>query len=310
MTFFSIIVPFHNALESLTPLLDSILSQHYSDCEVIVVDDCSTSCSSSDVRSLLADFPITTRYYSIDKGHKKSAVNHGVKNIDPSSDLIAVLDDDDLLYPGILHVVSNLWSGLPPHLKSNLSGITCNSVDENGCLVGTLFPSDIYIGTELGLRRQGVKGDKFNFKRSDIMKLYPYPQSIPGYVPESIVWNLIEVSYSSIYINTIGRIYDQSRQFEKKRNPARLKRSTAPGRLLESTMVLQNFYFYRFPSYILRIILNWYRFVLHMFTSRNFYRPSHGFYMISFLLLPFAPIGVSLYIYDLFLSFSRRRFMF
>ena len=104
----SVIVPLYNKRQSIVTTLDSVLSQTYTNFEIIVVDDGSTD-GSGDIVKSIQDARI--KYYYKENGGVSSARNFGVGKT--QSDLIALLDGDDLWQPEYLEEMMSLIDMTP-----------------------------------------------------------------------------------------------------------------------------------------------------------------------------------------------------
>ena len=91
-TLFSIVIPLYNKGKYIADTLASVLSQTYTDFEVIVVDDGSTDDGASTVKAV-ADSRV--RYYYKDNGGVSSARNYGVAKA--NGEWIYILDADDIM---------------------------------------------------------------------------------------------------------------------------------------------------------------------------------------------------------------------
>jgi hypothetical protein len=88
--------------------------------------------------------------------------------------------------------------------------------------------------------RYKVKGDKFGFQRTDVLRSVPIPE-IPGYggyIPTRIVWRAIARRYKTRFVNESLRVYwhDQGPGLS---HPVD-KWANAPGRMLEAADLLNN----------------------------------------------------------------------
>lgn len=96
---FSIIIPVYNVNLYLKDCVESILNQHFNDCEIILVDD-----GSSDGSELICDY-YSNKYHNITVIHKKNegpgiARNVGIRS--SSGKYIIFLDSDDMLVENAL----------------------------------------------------------------------------------------------------------------------------------------------------------------------------------------------------------------
>jgi len=89
----SVIIPTYNRARYLKSSIDSVLSQTYTDIELIVVDDGSTD----NTKEVVQKYDNKIIYEHIPNGGVANARNHGMKLA--SGDYIAYLDSDDLYYP-------------------------------------------------------------------------------------------------------------------------------------------------------------------------------------------------------------------
>lgn len=92
---FSVVVPVYNVEDYLVDCVQSVINQHFSSCEIILVDD-----GSKDRSGQMCD-QLAKKYYQVKVVHQKNgglsaARNTGIKN--SSGEYLVFLDSDDLLY--------------------------------------------------------------------------------------------------------------------------------------------------------------------------------------------------------------------
>lgn len=100
----SIIIPAYNAAAYLTRCLDSIFSQGYGDCEVIVIDDGSTDGTAA----LLEGYPQAKVIRQENHG-MATARNRGID--EAKGEYILFVDSDDLLTDNALHALASELAG-------------------------------------------------------------------------------------------------------------------------------------------------------------------------------------------------------
>jgi glycosyltransferase involved in cell wall biosynthesis len=100
---FSIIVPTYNRAHLLSKTINSILSQTYTNFEIIIVDDGSTDNTEELVQSMLSD---KISYYKKQNGERAAARNYG--SLQAKGDYINWFDSDDLMLPNHLHESAEL----------------------------------------------------------------------------------------------------------------------------------------------------------------------------------------------------------
>lgn len=105
---FSIVTPLYNKEQYISDTIDSVLSQTYSDFEMIIVDDNSTDKSIDIVRSY-KDSRI--RLYTKPNGGVSAARNYGMSKCE--GEIICFLDADDLWKPKYLEVLDVITDKYP-----------------------------------------------------------------------------------------------------------------------------------------------------------------------------------------------------
>ncbi len=106
MPFFSIVIPTYNRAHLIEKTIRSVLSQDFTDFEIIAVDDGSTDATKA---VILAINDPRILYIYQENGERGKARNTGVKNA--SGTYVFFLDSDDLIYPDHLsHALKNLES--------------------------------------------------------------------------------------------------------------------------------------------------------------------------------------------------------
>jgi glycosyltransferase involved in cell wall biosynthesis len=93
---FSVVVPVHNREKIVRPTIDSILSQTFTDYEIIVVDDGSTDGTADVLRSY------GTKIRAIRQANRGPEVARDRGIIESTGEYVALLDSDDLLWPHAL----------------------------------------------------------------------------------------------------------------------------------------------------------------------------------------------------------------
>ena len=261
---FSVITPSFNGASTLHRVYNSLCQQTFRDFEWIIVDDGSTDDTSDMARCYQqnANFPIV--YYWQENSHKKTAVNRGVDLA--SGEFILVADNDDELTDTALETFSYYWQTIPEDSRNFFSGVTGLCVDEYGEMIGDFFPHSRLISTDLEMRLvYGVKGEKWGVKRAEVMRCFPYPENIPGYVPEGLVWSRIDRTYKTLYVNDVVRIYYLERQRAKLKLRGKDARLKCAGRLYAATEALQeHFTIYRkSPCELVKLAINYCRYSFH-----------------------------------------------
>lgn len=204
---FTVFTPTFNRKHTLGRVLESLKAQTLRDFEWLIVDDGSTDDTEPLIRQWQdeVDFPI--RYIYQKHAGKPVAFNRGVQ--EARGALFLTLDSDDACVPEALERLKFHWESIPAAEKGEFSGITVLCKDEEGRLVGTPFPKDILDCHSIELAwKYGVRGEKWGFHRSDVLRRFPFP-IIPQelFVPEGVVWNRIGRAYRMRCVNESLRVF-------------------------------------------------------------------------------------------------------
>src|SRR3546814_20095479 len=88
--------------------------------------------------------------------------------------------------------MARVWSGIESVARDRYAAITGLCAFPDGRVVGDLYPRDVMDATSLDMTfRYGVGGEKFGCMRTAVLRRFPFPEEIPGFVPESLVWRPI-----------------------------------------------------------------------------------------------------------------------
>jgi glycosyltransferase involved in cell wall biosynthesis len=228
---FTVFTPTLDRAHTLERVYGSLVSQTFRDFEWIVVDDGSSDGTEGLVRAwqASADFPI--RYVYQEHRGKHVAMNRAVAAA--RGELFLTVDSDDSFVPTALERFKYHWDSIPVAERDRFSAVTALVADEHRRLIGTRFPRDPTDSNALEIRfRYKVRGDKWGFQRTDVMRSYPFPE-IEGYrglIPEGIVWNAIAQRYKERYVNEILLVAWQDQ-------PTRLSRPIHRGESAEGAML-------------------------------------------------------------------------
>lgn len=206
---FTVYTGTRNRARTLHRPYESLRSQTFRDFEWLVVDNDSTDGTQELIAQWQAeaDFPI--RYIRhANRGH------HGSSNVaarEARGELFLTLDSDDGAVPEALERFKAIWDDIPADRRDRYSAVTALAVDENGAPTGDPYPSDIVDSnaTEMYYRYK-VRGEKWGFQRTDVMRAHPYP-TIAGYtgmMSSHLVWGDIGRKFLTRYVNEyLGVVY-------------------------------------------------------------------------------------------------------
>ena len=204
---FTVFTPTFNRVHTLHRVYESLKAQTFRHFEWVIVDDGSMDNTHELVKEWQneADFPI--RYFWQPNKGKHEAFRRGLEQA--QGEFFLPFDSDDACIPEALERFKFHWDSIPAEEKHLFSGVCGLCKDQYGRLVGNRFPFDITDSDSLEIYyRYGVKGEKWGFQRSEVLRRYPFPE-VEGarYVPEGVVWNAIAKSYKNRFVNEVLRVY-------------------------------------------------------------------------------------------------------
>ena len=142
----SVIIPTYNRSDLLKDAIASVLSQNYSDYEIIIVDDGSTD----DTQAVVSSYKSPKIIYFFQNNCGRSAArNSGISLA--RGEYIAFLDSDDIFMPNKLELQTSF---LDAHTSYGMVYSYANNVDENrqflthhydGNLSGQIYPDMLFI---------------------------------------------------------------------------------------------------------------------------------------------------------------------
>ena len=198
-----------NRRERLRRVYECLRRQTFRRFEWIIVDDGSTDGTGGDVEnwSAAAHFPIRYRYQ---KNSGKGAAYNVALEV-ASGDFFLVVDSDDSFVPTALERLIFHWCSIPQTMKESFSGVAVLCQDPNGKIIGRSYPAAG--GDEYPVRmlaRGYLKGEKWGFHRTEVLRRYPCPQfEGETYVPDGLIWNRVGSRYRQRHVNEALRVYEQ-----------------------------------------------------------------------------------------------------
>jgi glycosyltransferase involved in cell wall biosynthesis len=204
---FTVFTPTFNRASTLHRVYESLRAQTFRDFEWLIVDDGSTDGSRELIERWTTESEFPIRYiYQTNQG-KPAAFNLGVQNA--QGELFLTLDSDDCCVPNALERLQSHWEGIPKSEKHRFSAVTVLCRDQNGRLVGDKFPRDVWDADSVELYfKYHVKGEKWGFHRTDVLKQFPFPVvRNTKFVSEAVVWFAISRAYKTRFVNEALRVY-------------------------------------------------------------------------------------------------------
>lgn len=299
---FTVFTATYNRAYALPRVYESLRAQIYRNFEWVVVDDGSIDGTNELVKKWQkeAEFPI--HYLWQPNRGKHVALNRGVQ--EARGEFFLALDSDDACVPEALERFKFHWDSIPIEQRGLFTGVTALCRDQNGKIVGDYFPFNPTDSDSLEIHyRYKVRGEKWGFQRSDVLRQYPFPE-VKGamYVPEGVVWSAIAKSYKTRFVNEVLRIYFIQNTFSSDQitrltsNPSRNARG---GAFYYEFRLNEEITWFRYnPWDFLRSAGNYVRFSLHsgigILRMLRKIRPT----LAKFLFLIALPIGGTVFILE------------
>ena len=198
---FTVFTPTYNRAHTLHRVWESLAAQTFRDFEWLVCDDGSTDGTAALVARFAHEAPFPVRYLRQENQGKHVAFNHGVR--EAHGELFLTLDSDDRCVAEALERLKLHWDSIPAGDRPGFSAVSALCVDEHGRLVGDRFPFDPTDSDSLEIRyRFRVRGDKWGFHRTDVLREHPYPvRADARHIPPGFVWRAIARRYRTRYVN-------------------------------------------------------------------------------------------------------------
>jgi hypothetical protein len=300
---FTVFTPVYNRARTLPRVWESLKAQTFRDFEWLVVDDGSTDGTRELVAEYMKTAPFPVRYFWQENQHKKVA--HNLAAREASGEVVLGFDSDDACLPNSLERLWHHWKSIPDAERDQFSAVTVLCQDENGEIVGDRFPGGDFIDStsvEIG-HRYRVRGEKWGFHRTEVLRRFPFPTNVKGYVPESFVWVQIDRLYKTRYVNEPLRIYYRDTADSQITTMVRDPRPGADGAVVGTAAELSASarYFFHDPVCLAKTAANLVRLLLH--SSFDFERKlelgwTQQSWPARLLLLAMAPIGVAAWLRD------------
>jgi len=204
---FTVFTSTFNRSYLLGTVYNCLKNQTFKDFEWIIIDDGSTDDTKKIVESWQKESIFLIRYYYQKNMGLHAAINHGVKKA--RGKLFLQMDSDDMCEPIALEKFKYYWDSIPEVKQAQFSAVTVLCKNKEGNIVGDKFPKDIFDSNTIEIHdRFKIKGEKWGFHRTEILKKYPFPVFIgEKRVPSSLIWNRISLKYKTRYVNEALKRY-------------------------------------------------------------------------------------------------------
>ena len=171
MATLTVFTPTFNRAYCLHLCYESLLRQTCTDFEWLVVDDGSTDNTRELVNGWIQDGKISVRYIYKENGGMHTGYNTAYDNID--TELAVCIDSDDYMPDDAVEKIVTFWH---QNKDERYAGIIGLDITVGGDLIGTRLP-DVKSATVYDLyNRMGVKGDKKQVYRPELIRPFRSPQ--------------------------------------------------------------------------------------------------------------------------------------
>lgn len=188
----------YDRVGTLERLWRSLLGQTFRDFEWLVVDDGSTDGTDAACAEWARSSPFPIEHVWQPNRGKHVALNRGVERA--RGRMCAMMDSDDWYLPNALERMLHHWGAIED--ESGYASVEGLTLRPDGSLVGTRFPADVFDSDTFEIRAvHGVRGDTMGMHRTEVLRAFPFPEDLGGFVPEAVVWNRIAERFRSRFVN-------------------------------------------------------------------------------------------------------------
>ena len=201
----TVITTTYNRAYCLHQVYESLLRQDTNNFTWLVVDDGSTDDTNEKVAAWQAEGKVDIQYAYKPNGGMHTARNLGYELA--KTELNVIIDSDDWVAENVISKIINFWN---KNKRDDIAGIIALDAAPDGKVIGSPMPSEIkechfhdFFGKYKGY------GDKKLIYRSDLTKLYPYPE-YPGekFYPASYKFMMLDKQYTMLLMDEIVCIAD------------------------------------------------------------------------------------------------------
>lgn len=194
----TIFTPAYNRAHTISRTYESLLRQTCKDFEWLVIDDGSTDGTRKLVEDWIAEAKIPIRYIHQANQGMHGAHNTAYKNI--YTELNTCIDSDDYMPEDAVEKIISFWKANGSEQYAGIIGLDQN---EDGTIIGTLFPPEMKTTTSQGFYAKGGRGDKKLVYRTEIVNRFPEYPIFEGerYVGLAYKYMLIDQHYKLLTLN-------------------------------------------------------------------------------------------------------------
>ena len=201
----TVITTTYNRDYCLHQVYDSLVSQKSKDFIWLVIDDGSTDSTKCLVEKWIAENKIEIQYYYKPNGGMHTARNMAYEKV--NTELNVIIDSDDWMAENAVEKIVSFWNS---NKRDDIAGFFSLNVTPNGDIVGTGMPKDIHeCHYHEFWGKYQMKGDKKLVYRSDLTKMFPYPEfKGEKFFPPDYKFLSIDQNYKMLIMNDVVCVVD------------------------------------------------------------------------------------------------------
>ena len=201
----TVITTTYNRDYCLHQVYDSLLRQTSDDFKWLIIDDGSIDSTKELVYKWISENKINISYHYKENGGMHTARNLAYELVD--TELNVIIDSDDWLTDDAVEIIVDFWR---KNGSDKYYGIISHNIDLDGNLIGNSFPENKKSSTITKLfDKYHVKGDKKLILRSDLSKLFPYPEfENEKFYPASYKFRNLDLDYELLILQKAVCVVD------------------------------------------------------------------------------------------------------
>lgn len=199
---FTVFTPTFNHTHTLPRVYESLCAQTYRDFDWLIVDDGSTDGTADLVARWQQEVDFRIRYIWKENGGAQSAHNRAMQ--EELGRFYVAIGSDDACVATALERLLAVWNSIPVGRQHEYAFVTALCRDSEGNLIGDKYPLAVQDGHLPDIVYvDKVRGDKWGFVVSDILREYPFPvlSTRTSHIPEGVIWMRIGARYLSRCVN-------------------------------------------------------------------------------------------------------------
>ena len=265
---FTVFTPTYNRAHTLHRVYASLCAQTFRDFEWLVVDDGSTDGTEALVKGWQADADFPIRYIWKENGGRHTAYNVGIA--EAHGCFFVIIDSDDECIPVALERMLAFWESIAEARRGEFALVRVLCSTSDGKVLGDRFPMDVFdVNTPELQYRYRLRGDKFGFVLTDVLRAYPFPVlSVKvRHIPEALIAMEFGKRYLARCVNeSLMIVHLESDSLSRPASSIAIAKQIAPAFALYHRKVLneEGHYAWVAPLLLLRAATHYVRFSMHL----------------------------------------------